>query len=81
MNQGLVIFMLLGIAGGIVGAVTALILGWGWLLAILIYCLTGSVILVGGVSVAVVLTVRPARYTSDPGREAATDSNLVQVLR
>ncbi len=82
MNQGLVIFMLLGIVGGLAAAVTALFLGWGWLVAIVLYCLVGAVTLVTAAAVAVIVVMRPARDASDQREsDAAPDPGLVQVWR
>ncbi len=58
MNPNLTISMFAGILGGIGAAVTALVMGWGWLAAIGLYCVVGAVTLVLSAMIAVAVASR-----------------------
>lgn len=81
MDRGLIIFMLLGIIGGFAAAVTAIVMGWGWIIAFLLYCLTGATVVVTAAIVATAVTMRPTRNTCDACQDVSPDSSLIQVLR
>lgn len=80
MNPGLVIFMILGILGGIAAAGTALYVGWGWLAALGLYCLVGALTLIGAAVLSVILAARASREKSVAAQDPASDPGFVQVL-
>lgn len=70
MNTGLVISMLAGISGGLVAGGTALMLEWGWLIAIALYGLCGTLTLVVSAVAAAVLSLRRSCPMDAPVRSA-----------
>lgn len=81
MNPGLVVFLFLGVIGGLTAAGMALFLGWGWLVAAGLYCLVGSLTLVAAATVSVMIASRPSRNAGDRAQDAAPDPDLVQAFR
>lgn len=77
MSTSVVLSMFAGICVGLVAAVTALVLGWGWLIAIVLYCVCGSVTLVLFAVAAVVISLRAPR---DLGAAAGSTPGSVLAL-
>lgn len=66
MNTSLILSMFAAISVGLIAAGTALAVGWGWLIAIALYCACGTLALVVCAVVAVVIALRPPRHMDMP---------------